>query len=287
MMNELYPFQGKYLMIGNFQYHYLDEGEGHPVIMVHGNPSWSFLFRNVVKKLRHRYRCIVVDHIGCGLSSKPACYEYKLENHTANLVKLVKNLKLTSFDLIVHDWGGPIGMGLAEHFHQKVRHIIPMNTACFTSDLIPKRINLCRYPLFGKFFVQGLNGFARGALFFATAKKLDERVKRGFLFPYADFAQRRAIYEFIRDIPMKSNHRSWKKLKEIEAGLKLFKDEQICLIWGLQDWCFDTNFLYRWQQFFPRAKVFGFENAGHYLLEDEPEKIIKCIEEFLNKKLSF
>ena len=282
-LDKLYPFKGKTLAIGDLNYHYLDEGKGHPVIMVHGNPTWSFFYREVIKSLRDDYRCIAVDHIGCGLSSKPQKYDYTLENHIKNIAHLIDTLKLDSFDLIIHDWGGAIGMGLACRFKNKVRRIIAMNTAAFTFPHIPKRINVCRTPIFGKIAIQGFNLFAKAATKMTTVKPLSKEVIEGFLYPYNNYNNRCAIYEFVQDIPLNENHRSWSALKSIEENLSDFSDEQFCFIWGTKDWCFDIKFLNHWKELFPKAQIHLYDDAGHYLLEDKGVEIIHNIKSFLAK----
>jgi len=284
-IRELYPFEPKRKRLScGFEMSYLDEGEGHPVVMVHGNPTWSFFYRDVVKTLKGGFRCIVPDHIGCGLSDKPGSdYAYTLEQRIRDLGDLIDGLELERFDLIVHDWGGAIGIGMALERIGKLRRLAIMNTAAFVDSRIPKRISLCRAPLLGKLIVQGFNGFAGPAVSMAIAKEpMSPAVKRGFLWPYRNWTSRKAVYQFVKDIPMHVTHRSFGRLIEIENGLLKLRKLPVALFWGGKDFCFNDHFMERWKRFIPQATVIRYPDAGHYLLEDEGEKICQAIEQFVS-----
>jgi pimeloyl-ACP methyl ester carboxylesterase len=281
--NELkteYPFKSHFLKIKSEDLHYIDEGDGPVVIMLHGNPTWSFFYRNVVKQLSSNHRVIVPDHIGCGLSSKNENYEYTLKNHIENVLKLIQHLKIEKFSLIVHDWGGAIGMGVATTLPDKVEKIVAMNTAGFTSSEIPFRINILRNPV-GEFVIRSMNAFAYPATFMAVNKKMNNVVKKGFLLPYNNYSNRIATAKFVRDIPMDSNHPTYQTLKKIEDNLKMIK-APLLLLWGEKDFCFTMNFFHKWLSFFPNAKTKTYPRAGHYLLEDETNDVLIQIENFLN-----
>jgi haloalkane dehalogenase len=281
--NELkneYPFVSNFFELDSKnQMHYIDEGHGDVVIMLHGNPTWSFFYRNVIKNLSKTNRVIVPDHLGCGLSSKNEHYDYTLKNHIDNVEKLVKHLKIEKYSLIVHDWGGAIGLGLATRAPEKVEKIIAMNTAAFTSSEIPFRINILRNPI-GEFVIRSMNGFALPATFMAVNKKMSPVIKKGFLLPYNNFENRIATAKFVRDIPLSKDHTTYPILKDIEDHLIDIKSP-ILLLWGEKDFCFNMNFYQRWQDFFPTAAKKSFPNAGHYLLEDEYENVFKEIKNFL------
>jgi pimeloyl-ACP methyl ester carboxylesterase len=281
--NELkteYPFKSHFLKIKSEDLHYIDEGDGPVVIMLHGNPTWSFFYRNVVKQLSSNHRVIVPDHIGCGLSSKNENYEYTLKNQIETVLKLIQHLKIEKFSLIVHDWGGAIGMGVATTLPDKVEKIVAMNTAGFTSSEIPFRINILRNPV-GEFVIRSMNAFAYPATFMAVNKKMNNVVKKGFLLPYNNYSNRIATAKFVRDIPMDSNHPTYQTLKKIEDNLKMIK-APLLLLWGEKDFCFTMNFFHKWLSFFPNAKTKTYPRAGHYLLEDETNDVLIQIENFLN-----
>jgi haloalkane dehalogenase len=260
--------------------HYLDEGSGEPMLMIHGNPTWSFYYRNLVAAFSVSNRVIVPDHIGCGLSDKPQDYEYILKHHIDNLEKLVLELKLRDFVLVVHDWGGPIGFGLIERHPDLVKKIVILNTAAYTSLVIAFQINMCRIPVLAEQVIRRLNGFAVMATYMAVAKKMSPEVRRGYLYPYDNYNNRIAIARFVADIPMNPKHRSYQTLKNIE--LSLAKHQCPCLIfWGKRDFCFHDYFLHRWMEIYPHAIIKTFESAGHYVLEDARDEIIKELKKFL------
>lgn len=277
-----YPFSSQYLDIDSNQYHYIDEGKGDPVLMVHGNPTWSFYYRKLASDLKNNNRVIVPDHIGCGFSDKPQDYEYTLENHISNLTKLVKFLELKDITLVVHDWGGAIGFGLATRFPKLIKRIVILNTAAFRSNRIPFTIGLCKNKFFGKFIVQKFNAFAWPATFMAPKKKLSSSVKKAYLAPYGNVKNRIAIAEFVKDIPMDEAHRSYKTLSEIESKLESLTCPKI-ILWGGKDFCFNDEFFKKWQSIYPDAFYKYYKNAGHYILEDESVDVIKNIKDFMER----
>lgn len=282
---KLYPFKSHELALDGERYHYLDEGHGPALLLVHGNPTWSFYWRRLVLSLRDRYRVIVPDHIGCGLSSKPRDYEYHLARHVANLRRLVETLDLSEITLIGHDWGGAIGLDAAIEMPERFARLILANTAGFRSQRIPFRIRICRTPILGRLAVQGLNAFARSALWMATEypQRMTAEVRAGLIAPYDSWAHRRATYEFVRDIPLSPRHPSYAKLAEIETGLAKLADRPTLFVWGMKDWCFSPHFLERFLEFFPHATVRRIDHAGHYVVEDAPDEVIDAIEDFLVK----
>lgn len=276
-----YPFKSMSFNLDNqYRMNYLDEGQGEPIIMLHGNPTWSFYYRNLVKGLKENYRVIVPDHIGCGLSDKPQDYSYKLKNHIDNLEKLLNHLKITKFHLIVHDWGGAIGMGLATRFPDRVNSVTLLNTAAFTDANIPTRINICKIPVLGERLVRHFNGFAWPATFMAVEKPLPTEVKKGYLLPYNNYRNRIATAKFVQDIPMKKNHESYSTLLEIEKKLNTLNCPKLVL-WGAKDFCFNMHFYERWMKIFPEAKSIVYKDAGHYVLEDKKEETLSEISSFL------
>jgi len=280
-----YPFKHHYHKLEDgLKLHYVDEGgKGQrAVLMVHGNPTWSFLYRNVIKAIAPTSRMIALDHIGCGLSDKPQRYTYTLEKHIDNLESLVKYTleKEAKFDLIVHDWGGAIGTGLATRMPERIRKLVIINTAAFTSTRIPKRINFCKIPFLGEKFIRHFNGFAYPATFMAVKRPLSKLVKKGFLLPYNNYQNRIATARFVKDIPMSKKHPTWSILKNIEKNLHKIKAEKL-ILWGGKDFCFNDSFYKKWLEVYPEAKSFYYEKSGHYLLEDSPEAITQ-IEDFLN-----
>jgi len=278
-LKELYPFEPKRFDTGAGEMSYLDEGQGdEAVLMVHGNPTWSFFYRNVVLALRGRIRCIVPDHLGCGLSDKPQDYDYTLGNHVANLGRLIDSLNLRKVHLIVHDWGGPIGLGACLPRHEKLGKVVILNTAAFADTVIPWRIRFCRIPVIGELAVRGINGFAWPATWMAVTKPLPEPVKRGFLFPYDTWANRIATHRFVQDIPRGLGAPNDAALAKIESALPLLRDHPVKIIWGGADFCFSRHYFERWKGLLPNAGEDYLPEAGHYLLEDAREAVVPAIE---------
>jgi cis-3-alkyl-4-acyloxetan-2-one decarboxylase len=293
-----YPFESHWLDLDGVRYHYIDEmneaspGDNQaaagPLLFVHGNPTWSFAWRNLIKSLSPEFRCIAVDHVGCGLSDKPQQYPYTLEQHIQNLVQLLERLDLWNVTLVGHDWGGCIGMGAASRQPKRFSRFVLMNTAAFRSRRIPRRIAVCRWPILGPLGVRGLNLFCRAALRMAIAPgtQLSEAVRAGFLKPYDSWANRVAVQRFVEDIPLQRDHPSYGTLVEIEESLKGFRDRRFLFVWGMQDWCFTPEFLEEWLERFPEAEVLRLPKASHYVFEDAPEECAGRIRAFLSADVS-
>lgn len=280
-----YPFIPRFMDSNGHRLAYLDEGKGPVVVMLHGNPSWSYLYRKVVRQLQGRYRCIVPDHLGCGFSDKPQEASYSLNMHIHNLEALLQGLGIDRCALILHDWGGAIGMGWAVRHPAQVAAIVACNTAAFASTRMPWRIAMCRWPIFGPLALRGLNAFAQAAIFMAVSKKMRPKVAQGFLAPYDSWENRIALLRFVQDIPMNKEHPSWLTLAAIEAGLPLFAATPMLLCWGGADFCFDRHFYDEWRCRFPQAEAHYFTDAGHYLFEDALEDIAPLISRFLEHNL--
>ena len=282
----LYPFVAQKISIQGHNLSFLDQGQGRVIVMLHGNPTWSFFFRNLAILLQDTYRVIVPDHMGCGFSDKPQDYSYTLKTHIDNLETLLVDLDIEKFSLVVHDWGGAIGMGLAVRNPERVESVVVMNTAAFPSQRIPLRIRMCRVPLLGDLIVRGFNGFARGALTMAVVNKMAPTVARGYLEPYDSWAHRIALLRFVQDIPLTPKDASWKSLTEIDHGLKLLQDIPMLILWGGRDFCFTRHFYNEWLQRFPGAESHFFPDAGHYVLEDAFNAMAPRLTTFFQKNIT-
>jgi haloalkane dehalogenase len=289
-LRHLYPFASHYLDLSGLKYHYIDEGEGDPVVMVHGNPTWSFYYRNLIKALSGRYRSIVPDHIGCGLSDKPEVtdYDYRLRSRVDDLDNLLDTLTIDEkITLILHDWGGMIGMAYALRHPEKIRRLVVMNTAAFLpppAKRIPVRLSIIRssVPL-AALAVLGFNLFAVGALFMASKKGLSPEVKKGLTAPYNCWKNRIATLKFVQDIPLAAKDPSYRLVKQIDDQLQTLSNLPMLICWGEHDFVFDQDYLAEWQRRFPQAEIHRFPDAGHYVLEDVPEKIIPLTQDFLKQ----
>jgi cis-3-alkyl-4-acyloxetan-2-one decarboxylase len=287
----LYPFADHFLDVGpGIRLHYLDEGSGPPVVMVHGNPTWSFFYRDLVKRLRGRYRCVVPDHVGCGLSDKPPAsrYPYSLERRVADLTALLDHLKLDrGVTLVVHDWGGMIGAAWATRFPERVQRLVVLNTAAFhlpKAKRLPLSLWLGRNTALGAVLIRGANLFSRAAARWCVARRpLPPAVRRMYLAPYESWAHRVAVLKFVQTIPLKPGDPGYDIVTETEKRLELLRDRPVLICWGMRDFVFDEHFLRQWQEHFPAAEVHRYADAGHYLLEDDGEEVGLRVEEFLER----
>jgi len=277
-----YPFVSRFLEVSGGRLHYLDEGQGPVITMLHGNPTWSYYYRNLISVLAKNFRVIVPDHLGCGLSDKPSHYRYDLASHIDNLSSLLEHLKIDSTALVVHDWGGAIGMGYAVNHCDRISRVVVLNTAAFRSDRIPFRIRICRWPIIGDIIVRGFNGFAWPATFMAVTKPLPAEVAKSYLLPYDCWRNRIGVMRFVKDIPMNENHPSYRTLVDIETRLVDIRKARIPLmiVWGAKDFCFNDLFYDEWQRRFPDAQCHYLEDAGHYILEDGHGVVEPLIEKF-------
>lgn len=269
--------------------HYLDEGPRSDtiILMIHGNPSWSFLYRKLILSLRSQWRCVAIDHLGCGYSDKPQDDIYSLAEHIERAKGLVQQLAPKRIVFMVHDWGGAIGLGLASHLREQLAGIVLTNTAAFTDSKLPKRIAICKSQVLGTFINRGLNGFARAALPMAMPKgeTLKGAAASGFLAPYGNWHNRVAIDAFIKDIPMDEKHRSWDTLKAIEDFLGDIQDVPKIAFWGMQDFCFSEHFLKRFEAIWPDLESHRYPQASHYLLETVPQPVSDSLKIWMRQKI--
>ena len=259
---------------------YVEAGEGRPVLFVHGNPTWSWLYRRPMAALTGSHRCVAVDHVGMGRSDKPAEYPYTLDRHAGNLLALIRELGLTGITLVVHDWGGPIGLLAAVREPGRFSKLVVSNTAAFRSDRMPWQIGLARSPI-GGLLVRGPNLFVRGLMRQGVEDpaKLSPADRRGYFWPYDSWVNRVALHRFVQDVPTASNHPSWPALVEVEEGLPTLADKPTLLLWGERDWCFGPPFLTEFQRRMPWAETVALP-AGHLVMEDEPERYAAALAEF-------
>ena len=283
-----YDFKSHFWQVGSHRLHYVDEGTGPVVVMVHGNPTWSYFYRHLIQLLAPQYRIIAIDHMGCGLSDKPQDYPYTLERHIDNLQGLLVHLGIERYSLVVHDWGGAIGFGCAVRDPGRVEKIVVLNTAAFHASRIPLRIRVCRWPLFNSLLVRGLNGFAWPATFMAVTKPLNREVAAAYLAPYNSWHSRVAVAAFVKDIPLSSGDVSYDLLTEIEQGPPVLREKGVpmLLLWGGRDFCFNRYFYDQWCNRFPEAERHYFDDGGHYILEDKRREIAPLLLEFFRRPVS-
>ena len=284
----LYPFESHWLDLGGLRMHYIDEGTGEPIVMVHGNPTWSFYFRELIKEFRTTHRVVVPDHIGCGLSDKPvdARYEYTLRRRVEDLETLLDRLELNeNVTLVGHDWGGMIVAACALRRLGRVKRLVFFNTAGFLlppGQRLPWQLWLIRNlsPV-AALLVRGFNGFALGATYLATAKGLPREVRRAYRAPYDSWANRIATLRFVQDIPLEPGDPSYELAGWVDDHLEQLRERSVFIGWGARDFVFDLRFLAEWRRRLPDAEVHSFPDAGHYVLEDAAAELIPKVRHFV------
>ena len=287
--NPLYPFAGKYRNVNGHQMHALDEGRGDTVIMLHGNPTWSFFFRDLVLGLRNTHRVLAPDHIGCGLSDKPdeKNYEYTLRRRVDDLAAFIEQSDIKGrITLLMHDWGGMIGMAYAARFPQRIARLVLLNTAAFhlpKTKKLPRTLWLCRKTPLGDFFIRDTGLFTSVLARWAVCRPMAQGVREGYLLPYRAPQDRTALLHFVQDIPLEPGDPGYDLVSEVQAQLPAFGQTPTLILWGDRDFVFDHHFLAEWRKFLPSAEVHQFPNAGHYVLEDAGAEVLPLILDFLQR----
>jgi haloalkane dehalogenase len=268
--------------------HYVDEGQGDPIVCVHGNPTWSFFFRDLIVGLRDTHRVIAMDHIGMGLSDKPddTRYDHHLKSRVDDLDALLEHLGLCeNLTLVLHDWGGMIGMAWASRHPERVKRLVILNTSAFRlpkGKKLPWQLWIVRNTPLGALLVRGLGAFSRGLIRTGTVRPIPTEVRQGYLEPYRNWNDRRAILRFVQDIPLRPGDPSYELVKSVEEGLPRFREVPMLICWGQRDFVFDADFLAGWTERFPQAEVHIFD-AGHLVLEDAADRIVSLVREYLHR----
>ncbi len=288
MLETLFPFQRHFLNRNGHQYHYVNEGSGEPVVMVHGNPSWSFYYRNLVTELSQNHQCIVPDHIGCGLSDKPTDkdYDYTLRNRIDDLEALLEHLNVKeNITLVVHDWGGMIGMGFAARYPKRIKRLVILNTAAFhmpEKKSFPLALLICRNTYLGTLLVRGFNAFSSIASYVGVKRKpMSKEVRRAYVSPFNSWKNRISTLRFVQDIPLFPKDRNYQLVSDISDNLAKFSHVPVLICWGLKDFVFDVHFLNEWKERLPHAQIHQFDDCGHYILEDASEEVVPLISQFM------
>ena len=269
---------------------YLDEGprEGEVVLMLHGNPSWSYYWRRLVLGLRDRYRCIVPDHVGMGLSDKPGedRYTYTLQSRIDDVDALLRHLDVQGpLNLAVHDWGGGIGFGWGLREGDRIERLVILNTGAFplpAAKPLPKALRLGRDSALGTALIRGLNAFSSVASYVGVENRMPADVRRAYVAPYDNWANRIATSRFVQDIPLGPQDAAWPLVEAMGRKLPEYADRPVFIGWGLRDFVFDRHFLDGFRQALPHAQVHAFEDANHYVLEDKADVLVPAIRQFLD-----
>ena len=280
-----YPFASNYFDVHGNKLHYIDEGRGETILFVHGTPSWSFDFRNVIKALRESFRCIAIDHIGFGLSDKPEHYNYATINHSKTLAMFIHAKQLRDFTLVVHDFGGPIGLSFAIHHPEKVKNLVILNSWLWSSKNDPDYIKLSKIlksPLL-PFLYRYLNFSARFILPKSFGDhKISSKTLKQYTKPFANKAQRNGTLAFAKSL---LNDQEW--FEEIWNRKQSISSKPILLIWGMKDPVIKPHYLDKFLNGFTNSKAIKLETIGHFPQEEQPDQVASEIKNLLteNKNL--
>ncbi len=277
------PFQGKFLEIDGYRLHYLDEGSGPAVLLLHGNPTWCFYYRNLLADLKSRFRVIVPDYIGCGLSDHPVNVRFRARDRIDHMQRLVDTLGLQKFSLVMHDWGGAIGTGLAVQNVEKVEKLVYLNTTLTETESLPWVIKLSATPLIGRVLTRQTKTFLRLATDIGVVRKLPKEIKAGYMYPYRTRKEREAIWGFVDDIPFDSSYPSYTEMLNLAAKIPELADKPVQIVWGLRDPCFHREMLMKVAAHFPHARVLEIPDASHLVLEDAQQLANQTINNFLSE----
>jgi haloalkane dehalogenase len=273
-----YPFESKFLELEAGRMHYIDEGEGHPVVMIHGTPSWSFMYRNLVKLLSKQHRCVALDLIGFGLSDKPKDWSYKPRAHAANFEKLMEHLGLRNITLLVHDFGAPIGLAYAIHHPENVQNIVMLNTWTWS---LSKASKYLVGPL-GKFLHSKLNLTTDQLVheLFGQESKMPEKIQEQYTHALGEPDDTVSQLACARELVGVSKwyDELWKERKKIQ-------DIPTLILWGEQDKLIKIEALQRWKSFFHECYVLHFEESGHFLMEENADEVARYVSNFIKEEV--
>ena len=275
----LYPFTHHTLDLPSGRMHYVDEGEGEPIVFVHGTPTWSFLWRQQIKSLSRIYRCIAPDHLGFGLSEKPAGFAYTPEAHADNLEKLIEHLQLKNITLVVHDFGGPIGLRYALRHPENVKNLVILNTWMWSLEEESRIMKISRFMAggVGRFLYLQL-GFSAKVLLpqgYHESKHLTKDIKQHYQKPLSSARSRLGTWAFAKAL-----HQSNPYFAELWQQRDKLKSIDKLILWGEKDKLLPLHFLDRWQQEFPEAKTTKYK-AGHFLQEERGGEVADAIKNFI------
>ncbi|MEF3077384.1 alpha/beta fold hydrolase [Winogradskyella poriferorum] len=277
--DNLYPFDSNYVQLEQGKMHYVDTGKGDVILFVHGTPTWSFLYRNYIKKLSENYRCIAIDHIGFGLSEKPEDFDGKPETHSKNLTEFIQKLDLDSITMVVHDFGGPIGLSSAISNDSRIKQIIMFNTwlgETNSNEELKKADKIINSTL-GRFLYLRLNYSPKSLLKkgFQDKKNLTKQIHRHYYKPFPSKASRYSLLNIAKSLVGSSDfyELKWNELAQIE-------NKPWLILWGNQDDFISIDYLEKWKNRLPHAKVVEFE-AGHFLQEEKFMETLNEIKLFL------
>jgi haloalkane dehalogenase len=274
---QLYPFEDRWMEIDGHTVHYIDEGTGPVLLMLHGNPTWSFLYRHIIRRLRDSFRCVAVDYPGFGLSTAREGYGFTPREHSAVLEQLFLALDLRAVTMVVQDWGGPIGLGLAGRQSDRISALVIGNTWAWPAqgDSRLTRFSRLMGGSIGRFFIRYFNLFVNVLVPLGTARTLRSEEMHAYRWPFRTPSSRKPVEILPRMILASQPY-----LSEVEAGLSRLSGKPALILWGARDLAFSERHRLRFERLFPQHRTVVLAQAKHYIQEDEPERIAAEIRRF-------
>ena len=283
--DDLYPFESRFFpMPPDHRMHYIDEGAGGPLVFVHGNPAWSFEFRHLIRELRAEFRCVAPDHIGFGLSSRSSRREdHRPERHAQRFAALLDHLDLRDITLFMNDWGGPIGLDFARRRPERVRRLVISNSWCWPvgDDFHFRSFSILMSSRVGQYLIRRRNIFVNKVMPMAVGDRriLTPEVMAHYRNAQPSPAARAANAALPGYITGASD---W--LRSIWDDRATFADKPALLLWGLKDIAFRRKELERWKSALPNREWREFEDCGHFLAEEAPDRVISALRAFMKRR---
>jgi haloalkane dehalogenase len=277
LTRQLYPFENQWMEIDGHTVHFIDEGTGPVLLLLHGNPTWSFLYRDIIRRLRDNFRCVAMDYPGFGLSTAREGYAFTPREHSAVVEKLFLALDLRDVTMVVQDWGGPIGLGLAGRQSDRISALVIGNTWAWPAQGDARLSCFSRLmggPI-GRFFIRHFNLFVNVLLPMGTARTLRPEEMQAYRGPFHSPSSRRPVEILPREILASRSY-----LAEVEAGLSRLSGKPALIIWGARDLAFQERHRLRFERLFPHHRTVFLAKARHYIQEDEPERVSAEIRRF-------
>jgi haloalkane dehalogenase len=274
-----YPFQNKYIELAAGKMHYVDEGKGAVILFVHGTPTWSFLYRDFIAALSKNYRCVAIDHIGFGLSEKPVSFDGKPQSHSKNLTEFIEKLNLSEVTLVVHDFGGPIGLASAIQNHSRIKQLVLFNTWLWETKANPaaQKVDKIINSGIGKFLYLRMNFSPKFLLKkgLYDKKKLSKKAHKQYIFPFPNKSSRASLLNIGKSLVGSSDwyQKQWEMLDQLEQKPWL-------ILWGTKDEFITPEYLEKWEKRLPNARVKEFD-CGHFVQEEKSLEAIQAIEQFM------
>ena len=276
-LEKVFPFKRNWFERSSIRIHYVDEGQGNPIVMFHACPMWSFAYRNLIRDLSADHRVIAFDLPGFGLSTAEKHFDFTLNGYINITETFLEALEIEKATLVLHGWGGTVGMGYAVRHPRNIRSLIILNTLSFTPGSIPLRLRICRIPWLGAKLVVNLN------LLLLGNRHHSKEIADAYDYPYRSHHSRYPLYRFVEDFPSVPESDSAQRIMEIEAGLWMFRTTPALILWAMRDWLYTPRQLKWWQRYLPGAEVHCLDRAGRYIQEDAPEELYRYIRDFFNK----